>query len=261
MLKKSMMLCALLVSSHSLMGGSPKIFYSSIVQSGTHLIKKCLRLLLKERPEFWLEGKNRLTRKYKGDPQGQLKHDRKLLDSAPQNAFVGGHIPYSKNFAALLNEKRYKILLMVRDPRDQLLSRADKIMRDPKHYPQAADYPSPADYPVLVRDLTHKLPGLYHEFMGWRKERYCYVVRFENLVGPKGGGSAEAQLREIKNIANHLGIPHDDELIRSCAENLYGGTETFHKGQIGRWKKELTNQQKQLVNKVAGKTINGLNYK
>jgi hypothetical protein len=63
------------------------------------------------------------------------------------------------------------------------------------------------------------------------------VVHFEDLVGEKGGGSREKQLRAIKEIARFIAAPLTDERAQEIAENLFGGTHTFNRGQIGMWKK------------------------
>lgn len=68
---------------------------------------------------------------------------------------------------------------------------------------------------------------------------HALVVRFENLVGPKGSGSEILQKNEVKRIANYLELTVSDEEIEEVCQKLFGGTKTFKKGQIGTWKSKF----------------------
>jgi len=65
------------------------------------------------------------------------------------------------------------------------------------------------------------------------------IVSFERLVGSRGGGSDEEQLEEVRRVADFLSISYDEQQLKETAENLYGNTFTFRKGQIQRWKREF----------------------
>ncbi|MCH9632837.1 MAG: hypothetical protein S4CHLAM6_11800 [Chlamydiae bacterium] len=62
------------------------------------------------------------------------------------------------------------------------------------------------------------------------------VVRFEDLVGVKGGGEQKKQATAINKIANHLNIKLSDEKTTEIADQIWGNTPTFRKGKIGQWK-------------------------
>lgn len=63
------------------------------------------------------------------------------------------------------------------------------------------------------------------------------VIRFENLVGSKGGGSDELQFKEVKKIARAMRQKLSKAEVQAIASDLFGDTKgTFHKGKIGRWK-------------------------
>ena len=73
--------------------------------------------------------------------------------------------------------------------------------------------------------------------------KYCYIARFENLVGPKGGGTKENQLKELRNLSHFLEHPCEDEKIETVADLLWGSSPTFRIGKIGEWKKLMTPNQ------------------
>ena len=100
----------------------------------------------------------------------------------------------------------------------------------------------------------------YRYFIPWKEcDSFC-TIRFEDLVGPRGGGSLECQLKEIKKIANHLRLDVDDQVIEKVADQLFGGTETFRKGQIGSWKDHFELRHKEAFKKIAGQLLIDLGY-
>src|SRR5262249_6397957 len=62
-------------------------------------------------------------------------------------------------------------------------------------------------------------------------------VAFEAVVGPSGGGSADAQVRAVAQLMCHLGVPGEPADVARDAfdENSY----TFFRGQIGAWRLEF----------------------
>lgn len=76
------------------------------------------------------------------------------------------------------------------------------------------------------------------------------LLRYEELVGEQGGGTAEQQLNAIRSIAAFIQVEATEEKLATIAEQLYGNEcdpfgngglqnyhSTFSQGQIGAWKK------------------------
>jgi hypothetical protein len=63
-------------------------------------------------------------------------------------------------------------------------------------------------------------------------------VRFEDLVGGKGGGSNDLQIEQVRRLQAHLGISGSAEAI--AAEAFDSATRTFSKGRAHRWKEEFS---------------------
>jgi len=72
--------------------------------------------------------------------------------------------------------------------------------------------------------------------LSWRDDPRCLFLRFEDLVGPNGGGSDELQQQAIKSIENHLGYTLGSE---QCKEIYSTTARTFRKGSIDGWKESL----------------------
>jgi hypothetical protein len=100
----------------------------------------------------------------------------------------------------------------------------------------------------------------YRQFVGWEHDEGAVMVRFEDLVGARGGGSADAQERAVERIASHLGISIDGQTTRMIEENLFGTGRTFRKGQIGGWRSEFLPEHERAVNEVMGPLLLELGY-
>ena len=145
---------------------------------------------------------------------------------------------------------------MLRDPRDRVVSYAFKIkkfhpklkrnisnlMLDTiKHY-GITTYTYFSHIPVYknMGDISE----YYDLYMPWFDYPDLLVVYFENLVGPKAGGSKEKQIDEIKRIANFLEVELSEEQVLSVADNIFGNTHSFRDPKIGRWKEFFTEEHK-----------------
>jgi hypothetical protein len=99
------------------------------------------------------------------------------------------------------------------------------------------------------------------------------TCRYENLVGPEGGGTFEKQLAELEKIALFINLhtPHLDLIEIAC--NIYGDKEdpfgkgdfanyrsTFTEGKIGGWKQIFTEAHKEAFKKKLGKSLIALGY-
>jgi len=60
------------------------------------------------------------------------------------------------------------------------------------------------------------------------------VVRYEYLVGERGGGSSSLAVYEAERLLTFLGLKSDEGRIQRLLSTLYGRTQSFYKGKIGR---------------------------
>ncbi len=248
----------------------------SIPKCGTHLLVKCLTLFqipgisfgyeqpIKPSPEHLATireiNKNPPPNHFKGmfhiPTVGPLPSGLSVSLSYPtrKKAFWT-HWPYTREFSQLLDRTAYANFLIVRDPRDMVVSFAhmvgtgrngeladinrviiDLITGKQEYYiPWAVEIQEA--YPIL---WEKGLYGFYKLYTPWLSAQNFKLVKFEHLVGPQGGGSAELQLQEIMDIGTHLGVKMTVQKAREVIQNLFGGTWTFREGQIGSWKKHFT---------------------
>jgi len=67
-------------------------------------------------------------------------------------------------------------------------------------------------------------------------------------------------LNEIIAIARHLGQQINRQEAMCIADQLFGGTATFHEGKIGSWKKYFKERHKIAFKKIAGQLLIDLGY-
>lgn len=246
----------------------------TIPKSGSHLLVKCLALLGIEGIEYEYNGLLEMTerkpkpykelpiKKYASEAFGHLLN--RIKEQTPRRSFLL-HLPYAPKFETFFNQCTSTNFLMIRDPRDQLISLASTSMQDPSkrdvHIKKAlldmllqSEKQVPWAWRHRACDVvwSEGIVKFYKSFLAWTKNKKFSVIRFENLVGPQGGGTTEAQIKEIKKITKHLGVSISDDKILEISHNLYGDTLTFQKGQSQQWKQYFTPRIKKAFKSIPG---------
>jgi hypothetical protein len=193
------------------------------------------------------------------------------LSRVPDGCFVTAHCVYSPELATLFAGERMRVVCILRDPRDVAVSQMHYIKQKKRHPIHDAFMALPSDNERLLVSIRGGLLGKrtllslderYRQFLGWQRDENSVLVKFEDLVGPRGGGSAEAQRHTVERVARHLGVPLDEETVvsPSIEEGLYGLGRTFRKGQIGGWRSEFSEEHAQAAREVAGLLLVELGY-
>jgi hypothetical protein len=196
---------------------------------------------------------------------------RQSLQRLRTGQYATAHIPYSKFTADLLLEMGIRSLLMIRDPRDVVVSHAHYVARTRDHF--LFEY-----YKSLTASerIMKSIIGVGHIFsngpvlldicercrsvQGWNSQPLNYSTKFESLVGLQGGGSQDLQIDEITNIAHHLGVWIDPAKTERIGMHIFGGTSTFRRGKIGSWQFNFSEVHKDAFKEIAGKLLIELGY-
>lgn len=229
----------------------------TVAKSGTHLIEKCIKSIRET------DSAKALDRKI----PCQFWHYWRLV--------TNNHVPL--RHALQRPGPGNRLIIHTRDPRDILLSYANYIDKEPIWYPWQPGgshgfgnakttgafrtaLASSWDDADLETRLHLLIEGGWPVPIGWFKTEikflsffyteyhhkqnpYVLFTRFEDLVGPNGGGSYKKQWQAVKKIALFLGVELTNDEISRVADNLYGNTPTFNignKGQVGRWKEKFS---------------------
>jgi len=168
--------------------------------------------------------------------------------------------------------KEERKIILIRDLRDITISATFWVIKSEthrlSHHPWFS-YTLPKKIMYFINGTDHSIRSKHpyfhclplnvknvRRFMEWGN---YYIVKFENLIGPNGGGSEETQLTEIYNLAHEVNVTLTPEEAQYIATNLFGIedikdnaqlTPTFNKGKIGRWKKYFNDKHKKRFKKL-----------
>ncbi|MCH9633977.1 MAG: hypothetical protein S4CHLAM7_07110 [Chlamydiae bacterium] len=253
-----------LIVAESIDCSSTNFCLISIAKSGTHLIDKCLsKLTNKERVYI-----------------SQLS-DLEVLNQR-DNIFIGTHFFHREVLKQVLfSIKPKKTLINIRDPRAVIVSAAffyeDFIYLDPTspHYwsrlykfnslpieERVKVYLRKAlageHIPIFIYDIKNVAATI--RALDQKNQEYA-LIRFENLVGERGGGTQADQLEAIQKISSFLELPSmDQDQIIKIRSELFGDSFTFRKGNVKGWEKYFDNEAKKMCKQLIGKEIIELGY-
>lgn len=256
--------------------GSDNVVCFTLPKSGSHLLTKCLNFFKQPglytgyktpprpnaaaRARYALYNRYNPPHHYKGmfhiPTVGPISKKLILDINRPGRHLLWSHWPYTPQAESYLQDKTVGNFFLIRDPRDLIVSMAYMVKDDLDNKKHAKIEDLIFDFidgrkkhfirwGVEVQETYPLLwelgvVGFYNLYLPWISASKFMTVRFEDLVGSKGGGSDAMQFETIKNMAKHIHASLTDEEIREIQKNLFGGSGTFREGQIGSWRKHFT---------------------
>lgn len=266
----------------------PRLFLDSVPKAGAHLVEGVLRGLgcrRGKRPigSTTVLGRSHLLKSLLRGPW--LSTDavivgielavpvraawlRRRLDGAVPGTYLRGHVQYSEAFASLLEERRFRVLHLVRDPRDVAVSHVHYVLDRPRHL-----------FHSFYRDLGSWekrlafsieggwIPGVgyvvsigerYRLMEGWERYPGSLTLRFEDLVGPRGGGDSESQRAALHRLGRWMG--RSEEVVERIGSKVFGSSSTFREGRIGGWREAFGERHHELFAVEAGDMLERWGY-
>ena len=263
-----------------------RVVANSIPKSGTHLLDRLLVLLGFEmieggiRPHLvsgrygpvrrLLRGRGeKVTIGVVSPQQVSRRWLARRLSGIPEGGFINAHCLHSPELADLFRREGMKIVCILRDPRDVAVSQMHHIKQRKQHFAHEGYMALPSDRERLMVSIRggelggrelQSLERRYRQFLDWERDGGAVMVRFEDLVGPEGGGSEEAQRLAVGRVAGHLGVPVEERTIDLVGKNLFGAGRTFRRGQIGGWREEFSAEHERALEETAGPLLVELGY-
>lgn len=243
---------------------APKVIANSIPKAGTNLLIRSLYLLSPMHRS--LEKTININ---------DVNFVIPKVERLNRGQFLATHLKYSEELYQLLLRNSTKNILMIRDPRDIAISNSNYITyKDPSHRLHRYFKSLSSDSDRLMASiqgvegclLIDKIPSLslashINAYLPWIDKPSILVVRFEDLVGCRGGGNDDIQLRTLKKIVDYLELSIGENIIKEAAKKIFNPkSRTFVKGQIGLWKDVLEDKHKVIIKKEMGDIIIRLGY-
>jgi hypothetical protein len=157
---------------------------------------------------------------------------------------------------------------MIRDPLDILLSRMHYILGLRRHrlhdflsrrFDNAADRLQVLVSGNAAEPFVRPMRTDLARFARWIGRPGVLTVRFEDLVGARGGGSEPAKRAALEAIASHCGL--DPSGLAEQAAAGAGATPTLRKGKIGEWRSELPSEVVDAVERECGDLLEAMGYR
>lgn len=251
----------------------PRLLLNSMPKAGTTLLKRLISFLpgMRYYSHFDLgpyEAKIDWTEKERCEAELFLRKIR-------PGFFATSHCFYFPELVELLNKYKIKCITIIRDPRDVCVSDHHYIMKSPSHrlYPFYKRMKSSEERLMASirgmssQELGGQPPSLsigrhYRNFIGWTQYKSGLLIKFEDLIGNRGGGFDMSQRKVIKKIIKYLGLEIDKLKLKDISRNLFSEKASkFRKGTIGDWKNEFNKEHISAFNKVAGEMLEVFGYK
>jgi hypothetical protein len=239
----------------------PRLFLNSIPKAGAHLVERALTGLGCVRGQGPLGSATVIGRNQwsKGLTRGPwLTSDlvlvgielpapvkaswlRRRLDRVRPGRHLRGHAQHTGYLEALLRERNYRMIHVVRDPRDVVVSHAHYMLARSWHpfhrfYESLGDLKSRMEFSITGGRIAGvgylaSIAERYHLMEGWLRYPGALTVRFEDLVGRQGGGANDRQREALRRICDLAEI--EPRSLDEVATSIFGESSTFRRGRIG----------------------------
>jgi len=205
-----------------------KIVYMTVAKGGSHLIQKAIGLIT-EKPFRELPS-----------PEDFYKKAPALLDPNDPS-IIHHHLAAGYELIRCDTSGKFSIVVMIRDPRDVIVSMMEwiKVIGDTPLAIEFVKLPQEIQIAEIIEhpDLNMNGIGMFsaifdtkaslQEALKWINNPSVLLCRFEDLVGPLGGGSRIKQLETIRSLAIHLGEDLSEQKIEEISDSLFGDTFTL----------------------------------
>lgn len=256
-------------------GLSFKLMMTSVPKSGSHLLQAMLTNLreLKRAPVVLY-------------PYKPVSEYRMAIEKLAHNRFAWGHIGLNMETLDLIQRFDMGIIVMLRDPRDIVVSFVDHVYRLKPHilknyYTSLANDHARLKAAILgaqkeayPRDQILAEQGIYDMYTGftnigrvcegylaWTEYSKTHVVHFEDLIGADGGGSKKNQEKAVRGVIDFLGLAYtESETSKICRKIYNPKSPTFNRGKTNRWKALFTEELKDIFKSVAGESLIEMGY-
>jgi hypothetical protein len=178
--------------------------------------------------------------------QSTLDHVIDQLSTMPADVIAHHHFLPAPRLVQYVAASGLSTVFVTRDPRDALVSMLNfsRKRQLPIHVSAMVEPLSDEAALLLLLEGGDKLVPFatyFDAYRGWLSACCVSSFRFEDLVGPRGGGDAARQEAACTELAALAGVGPDDPAFAKARERMFNvNAGTFFKGQIGAWRDAFT---------------------
>lgn len=230
--------------------GHGGILLNSIPKSGTHLLER----LINSMPSLYRSG-HFISHVHHGIVEQSLNDNRRVLIRLPNKAVISTHMPFSALDRDLLADLHFKHVLLLRDPRALAVSQYFHAIKRPTnrlHQSLSSTTKEQAlwklingfEFNYLGRSYVQPpLDKYFSSFCRWL-DTGAHLIKFEDIVGSRGGGCDQRQFNAVVGLASYLGLEITDEYAEMVGRQSFSEkANTYRTGHISEWKRHITQLQ------------------
>lgn len=172
----------------------------------------------------------------------------KIIERAKErDGFYTCHLHWTPQYADALGDT--KIILLLRDPRDVILSHAHYVYTTESHHLHEHYMERKFEQPPIMTSMTGipdlddeefpDIAGRFLPYLGWMHHPNTYTLYFEDLKFDIN--------KATRKLARFLGDAEAAPLMRDSIDP--SRSATFRKGGVGGWKDEFSDAEKEYYDK------------
>lgn len=177
-----------------------KVLMNSLPKSGTNLLERVVQQI----PYM-----HRRITPTLDDWSGENRNVVRKIQTLKKGEFMTAHLPAHAQLMELTCQLKIKTLFMVRDPRDIVVSHFNYVLTIDKSHPSHSYFKSLPNDEARLSAVINGVEGIVQPIwkvldvcQSWLDAEGVLVVKFEDLIGSKGGGQRSKS-------------------ARSCSQNLF----------------------------------------
>jgi len=234
-----------------------RVIYTSIPKAGTNLLFNLLneipyyRFVIRRGIRPWLF-------------KSQASY-LKIFYHLKKGAILKGHIPFNSNFNKFISKKNnYQVILLVRDPRDVIVSIYHYIESMDKSHKSHQFFSNISSKDERINailfghsDYFEPLTKIYNQYLMWEDLDNCYTIKYEDLIDIKNEKlNPKIIFKRLKEILQ-INIS-DSSLINYLKDE--SNSNTKRTGKYGEWKNFFNAKQKKYINEELSGVLIRLGY-
>lgn len=237
----------------------PRVLINSIPKAGTHLLETAL-----EHYSLLRNAGRRTISSWEEPNEATLN----TLRTVGKGQFLNGHLCAHSSLFEIVRGESIKVLFVIRDPRDVVVSHfkyvtgMDRTHWAHEHYAKLeTDHDRLMASIVGVADIKPSIGEVLRRFQPWMDLDEVLVCRFEDLIGPSGGGDEQRQHNILARISAHIGISMSDKELSYISGRVFSSkSSTFRRGEAGGWTRYFEEDHIRAFKRVAGKELIAYGY-
>ena len=253
--------------------GSPLLLCNSFPKSGTHLLYQILSEV-----SGYSKWNDIVSIQSLSGTANSASHIRWKLGTPPGGSIVRSHLSHIPETNEILRSRNFVKYFVYRDLRDVVISSAKWNQKEMRSYLYNFFNDSSLDDHQRIAALISGIPlcttlgssiskdpldQQFRQFSGWLNDPDTLAVRFEELVGSRGGGDDQLRFDAVDRILRHAGVEMSPSEIahRFSVEKLDPReSQTFHRGMINTWREEFTPELAAAFEHQAGELNRSIGY-